>query len=1107
MKKNPDFYGLIHRKLKKLTLRMKLTVLFFLTAFLSLQASDSYSQRTEITMQLKGATVSQVIDEIETNTKFKFLFKTDVVDLKRKVSINVTESGIYNILALLFDNTRTDYLVRNRKILLRKRKKAFTPPINIKQDGHSVILPKIEETVKVPERIVTGTIRDASTDESLIGANIVEKGTSNGTITDFDGNFSLDLKGDNPILVISYTGFKSIEITVGDQTTFEITLKEDATELGEIVVVGYGSVVKKDVTGAVATIKPEAFNTGEISSPEQLFQGKTPGVQISSDGGEPGGAVNVRIRGTSSVRSGNGPLYVVNGVPLSGSAISPAGANVGGNDQGAGNTTPKNPLAFLNPKDIESIDILKDASATAIYGSRGANGVILITTKVGRPGEGALTYNTSVSSSTITRKLPLLSGREFVANGGPDLGSDTDWQDQIYRTAITQRHHFGYGGGNQDGSSVYALSFGITDQEGIVEGSGTKVYSGTINTAYKMLDNKLKITAFVAGSNILDDNPQISNDAGVPGDLLGAAWRANPTLPIFNADGSFNQIGVSDLNPAAILAFSTDKTNTFRVLGNASATYDFNSNLSYKFNFGIDRSDSERRSAVSSDLLAAISSQGGIVTTASAFSTNLLAEHTLNYTKDVGKNNRFGALIGYSYQNFLVRSSAFTTRHFQSSDLDVMLNNLGAATTAIGQAGEAISFASKDELQSFFGRVNYSYADKYLLTATLRADGSSKFGENNRYGYFPSVAFAWRLSQEDFIPQGIDDLKFRLGYGITGNQEFPGGSQLTIQRYDNNNALSAPRFANPDLKWESTTQINAGFDFAFWDWKFRGSLDVYRKKTSDLLLQLDSALPAPAPFYFGNLDAEVVNKGLELGLEADLVSNEDFNWTTAFNIGFNNNEVTKIDRTILTGAISGPGLTGAFAQVITQGQPLYAYFMPEFSGFDDNGISIESESKLLDKSPLPTYTFGFNNMLNYKNWDFNVFFSGQGGNYIYNNNANARFYQSAFTGGANVTSDVLATNESAGNGNGVSTRFLEDGAFIRLQNVSLGYNFNTDNINFIQNGKLTLTGQNLFTIDNYSGQDPEVNVDKSIGGVPSFGIDYSAYPRARTVVLSLNLTF
>jgi len=436
-----------------------------------------------------------------------------------------------------------------------------------------------------------------------------------------------------------------------------------------------------------------------------------------------------------------------------------------------------------------------------------------------------------------------------------------------------------------------------------------------------------------------------------------------------------------------------------------------------------------------------------------------------------------------------------------------MLNNLGAAVTAIGQAGEAISFAGKDELQSFFGRVNYSHVDKYLLTATLRADGSSKFGENNRYGYFPSVAFAWRLTQEDFIPQAFDDLKLRVGYGITGNQEFPGGSQLTIQRYDRNNTLSAPRFANPDLKWESTSQINAGIDFAFFDWKLRGSLDIYRKKTTDLLLQLDSALPAPAPFYFGNLDAEVVNRGVEFGVEGDLIRKEDFSWTSAFNIGFNNNEVTRIDRTILTGAISGPGLTGAFAQVITEGEPLYTYLMPEFNGFDDNGISSQSDNKLVGKSPLPNYTFGFNNSLSYQNWDFNIFFTGQGGNYIYNNNANARFYRSAFSGGSNVTSDILASNESAGNGNGVSTRFLEDGSFIRLQNTSLGYNFDADKIDFIQGGKLTITGQNLLTFDNYSGQDPEVNVDKSIGGVPSFGIDYSAYPRARTIVLGLSVTF
>ncbi|MEN0048640.1 MAG: SusC/RagA family TonB-linked outer membrane protein [Bacteroidota bacterium] len=1085
---------------------MKLTLLLTFTAILALQASDSYSQRAKITLQLSDATVAQVIDEIEANSEFKFIFKTRAVDLKRRVSINVHEENIYETLAAIFDNTRTTYEVDNRKVLLRKRKKV--PGKRMSKPSSLTVKPKPPKPVPQPITLdVSGTVVDADSGEPLIGANVVEKGTNFGTVTDLNGEFSLSLKEDAPILVISYTGYKEEEVVVENQTFLEIKLTEDATGLNEITIIGYGSVVKKDVTGAVATIKREDFNIGEISSPEQLFQGKSPGVQISSDGGEPGGAVNVRIRGTSSVRSGNGPLYVVNGVPLSGSAISPSGANVGGNDLGAGNTTPKNPLSFLNPQDIESINILKDASATAIYGSRGANGVILITTKTGRPGETGLTYNTSVSTSTITRKLPLLSASEFIANGGPDLGSEVDWQDEIYRTAITQRHHFGYGGNSEDGNSNYALTFGIVDQEGIVKASGTKVYSGTINTNYKMLDNRLKITAFAAGSNIIDDNPQISNDAGVPGDLLGAAWRANPTQPIFNADGSFNQIGVSDLNPAAILAFSTDETNTFRILGNVSATYDFTSDFSYKFNFGVDRSNSERRSAVSRDLVAAISSQGGIVTNANTFNSSLLAEHTLNYNKELGKGSRFSALVGYSYQNFLARSNSFTTRNFQSSDLNVMLNNLAAATTAIGQAGEAISFAGKDELQSFFGRVNYSHNDKYLLTATVRADGSSKFGENNRYGYFPSFAFAWRLSQEDFIPAVFDDFKLRVGYGITGNQEFPGGSQLTIQRYDNNNALSAPRFANPDLKWESTTQINAGLDFAFFDWRLKGSIDIYRKNTTDLLLQLDSALPAPAPFYFGNLDAEVVNQGLEFGIEADIVRKQGFNWTSSFNIGLNQNEVTRIDRTILTGAISGPGLTGAFAQVITEGEPLYAYFMPEFSGFDDNGISIQSENRLVGKSPLPFYTFGFSNSLSIGNWRLSAFFSGQGGNFIYNNNANARFYRSAFAGGANVTSNVLDTNESSGNGNGVSTRFLEDGSFIRLQNASIGYNFNTDKIDFLQNCALSLVGQNLFLIDNYSGQDPEVNVDKSIGGVPSFGIDYSAYPRARTILLRLSATF
>ena len=1106
MKKNQQCKKLLLKKIMKFTfLQMCLSIL----ATGMVLAGNVNGQNLldkEITVEFENTKLKDVLPAIEQLAEVAFVYSSKAIKAKNRITIKVEKQKLSDFLDEVLPPLNIVYKELNGQILLR----AGDRPKVISSKKEKISESKKTET-KVQDEVellveISGTVSD-DRGETLIGATIVEKGTTNGTTTDIDGSFKINLKGDNPTLVISYTGYEPKEVIVGSQTTFNIVLSESSNDLEEVVVIGYGSVVKKDVTGAVATIKAGEFNAGEITSPELLIQGKSPGIQISSDGGEPGGNVNVRIRGTSSVRSGNGPLYVVNGFPLSGSAISPSGANVGGNDAGAGNTTPKNPLAFINPADIESIDILKDASATAIYGSRGANGVILITTKPGRSGKSALTYNTSISSSQITKKLPLLSAEEFVAAGGPDLGSPTDWQDQIYRTALATNHHFGFGGGTKDGSSVYALSFGARDQDGIVLGSGTKVYTGTINTTYKMFDDKLKINAFAAGSNILDENPQISNDAGVPGDLLGATWRANPTQPIKDADGNFTQVGVSDLNPAAILAFSTDKTNTFRILANVSAQYSFTDNFSYKFNFGVDRSDSERRSAVSRDLIAAISSQNGIATVASAFNSNKLLEHSLNYNADVGSNNRFSALVGYSYQSFASESSAFTVRNFQVSDLDVMLNNLGSATTAIGQAGEAISFAGKDELQSFFGRVNYSIDDKYLLTGTLRADGSSKFGENNRYGYFPSAAFAWRLSQEDFIPASINDLKFRLGWGITGNQEFPGGSHLSIQRYDRTNSLSAPRFANPNLKWESTSQLNAGIDFVFLNWKFRGSVDVYSKKTTDLLLQLDSALPAPAPFFFGNLDAEVVNRGLELGLEYDVISKEDFTWTSAFNIGLNKNEVTKIDRTIQTGAISGPGLTGAFAQVIMEGQPLYAYFMGEFSGFDDNGLSVESAPALLGKSPLPDYTFGFSNYVSFKEWDFNVFFSGQVGNYIYNNNANARFFAAALSGGSNVTRDVVNTNESIGNGNGVSTRFLEDGSFIRLQNMSLAYNLSGDKINFIQNARFSITGQNLFTITDYSGQDPEVNVDKSIGGVPSFGIDYSAYPRARTVVLGLQITF
>ncbi|WP_396635568.1 TonB-dependent receptor [Maribacter sp. R77961] len=1070
---------------------MKISVILLLTSIFALQANDSYSQHTKVTLDLNNITIERLIDEIEDKTEFRFLYLIEDVNLNRVVTVKAKKEKVNTILDQVFGGTQTTYQIYDRQITLVKRK-----------------VPVVEKLAKVKvQSAVSGTILDEN-GQPLPGANIVEKGTTNGTQTDFDGNFTLEVANADAVLVISYIGYATQEVIVGSGTV-NVQMALDSAKLDEVVLVGYGSVRKRDLTGAVSTVKAEAFNKGVIASPEQLIQGKTPGIQITTDGGEPGGAVNVRIRGTSSVRAGNGPLYVVNGVPLNGIAVSPTGANAGSNDNGAGNTTAKNPLNFIDPNDIASIDILKDASATAIYGSRGANGVVIITTNRGKSGKGTLNYNTSVGFSNITKKLDLLSADEFRSFVDPslDFGANTDWQDVIFRSAQTTQHNISYGGGSEEGNSNYNLSFGYMEQEGIVEGSGMEKFSGSINTTHSLLEDRLRINTFAIGSNVLDDNPQISNDAGFTGDLLSGAWRANPTRPIFNGDGTFAQPDINERNPAALVGLTTDKTNTLRILAGISANLNLTDNLSYKFNLGVDRSNSERRSALSGDLNIARVAGLGQAQVANVLANDLLLEHTLNFNKDFGENSRINALLGYSYQRFRLKTRSFSATNFQTTDLGIMLNNLESARYSVSNTGRGASFASTDELQSFFGRVNYTLNDKYIFTGTLRVDGSSKFGENNRYGYFPSAAFAWRLSDEDFVGDAFDDLKLRLGYGITGNQEIPGGANLTLQRYDNNNLLAAPQFGNPDLKWESTSQVNIGIDYAFADARIRGSIDWYSKNTEDLLFRLEAGQPAPNPFFFGNLDAEVRNSGLEFLLEADIASKDDFSWTSSFNISFNQNKVTKLDRTLQTGAISGQGLTGAFAQVITEGEPLYSYFLAEWDGFDADGNSIETPASLIGKSPLPDYVVGFTNFFNYKNWDLNVFFSGQQGAYIYNNNANALFLQgSLLLGGKNVTRDVANSNESATNGNGVSTRFLEDGSFIRLQNLSLGYNLDTEKFDFIDRLRFSLTAQNLFTITNYSGQDPEVNVDKSINGVPSFGIDYSAYPRATTVSLGLNIS-
>lgn len=965
------------------------------------------------------------------------------------------------------------------------------------------------------QRTITGTVTDQETGDPLIGANILVVGTSVGTVTDLDGTYSLNVPEGSNQLEFSYTGYAAQRITLGDSDVVNVALSAGEL-LEEVVVVGYGTVKKNDATGAVVAITEKDFNKGIINSPEQLLQGRTAGVQIGATSGEPGGGINIRIRGTSSVRSGNNPLFVVDGVPLGGDNVTAGSDQLP--DVGAGDrSTSRNPLNFLNPEDIESISILKDASAAAIYGSRGANGVVLITTKKGASGRTGLSYSGSVSVSSITKKYDILSADEYrdaVAALGGDLtildkGANTDWQDEIFRTSVSNQHNISYGAGTEN--SNYRLSFSYLDQQGIVENTGLQRYTGRINSSHKFFNDRVTLSSQLTIGNVQNQYAFLSEDAGFEGDLIGAALTANPTQPIRDDKGELIQPGNDQRNPVAMLELVRDREANTRVLGSIAADVKLFEGLTYRLNVGIDRSESTRNQALSRDLnINNVRSNGGRANIVDLFSYSELVEHTLNFNREVGNGN-LDVIAGYSFQRFENSNHRIEAQQFRTSDLGQMINNLASADfNQFPNAFRTFSSRSADKLQSYFGRANYSLAGKYLFTATVRADGSSKFGEDNKYGVFPSFAVGWRLSEEDFIPDVFYDLKLRLGWGVTGNQEFPGGQALDRFRYNDSGVLERASVADPGLQWEETTQFSAGLDYAFANGRVTGALDFYRKVTTDLLLRLNTAQPSALDFYWTNLDADVINTGVEFSINTIVADKSNFGFDVGFNISYNDNVVEGPIGLINTGEIDGQGLTGAFAQRIANGQPLYSYYLREFEGFDSEGINIYADNEsitFVGKDPLPDVTAGLSMNFRYNRFDLNMFFNGIFGQWIYNNTANAYFTKGALNNGRNVSTDVVGSAESALNSPDASTRFLENGSFVRFQNFSLGYTFNTAGSSIFNNLRLNITGQNLFVITDYSGQDPEVSGNKSIDDIPSLGIDYTPYPRARILTLGVNLNF
>ncbi|MBC3784889.1 SusC/RagA family TonB-linked outer membrane protein [Spirosoma utsteinense] len=990
------------------------------------------------------------------------------------------------------------------------------------------------QTAWAQERTVTGKVTDA-TGSVLPGVSIQVKGTTRGANTNADGVYTLTV-GDNATLVFSFIGYTSQEVVVGNRSTVDVQLADDTKALQEVVVVGYGTQKAKDVTGSVATLGTKDFNKGVISSPEQLLQGRVAGVQITPASGEPGAANNIQIRGAVSLRGGNTPLYVIDGVPLDGGDFSS-----GTPDFGTGTTTARNPLSFLNPSDIENISVLKDASAAAIYGARGANGVVLITTRKGRAGAPQFNFSASAAVSSSLKRYDLLSASDFLAGvtkaGGDatlstvNAGADVNWQDQILRTSVSQIYNASFGGGSND--TRYLFSLGYQDQQGLVKNTGQQRVTGRINASQDLFNKKVNLAVNATTSSVSDQYALTGNQAGALGNLFGAMIGANPTYPVFTNSSdtaSYYQLaGGSYRNPRAMLDYYHDRGVTNRTLANLSATWNILEGLSLKANFGVDNSTSTRTTSIDSRLngqfsvpLGSVTNQvyadattglGGAAYINSLNRLSKLVEYTANYNRTLG-SGVLDAVVGFAYQTFGTRTNYVAASRFPFNESSISYpDNIGAANTLTGTAIGGGSSRNQNDLQSFFGRANYNFKEKYLLTATVRVDGSSRFGVNNKYGTFPSVAAAWRISQEDFMPKGIfDDLKLRANYGIVGNQDFTGGASKIIYTYNNTGAQIRQNNPNPDLKWEQNTTTGAGIDFSVAKGRLSGSIDYYNRAGTNTLLQVFYAQPAPVNYRWINLPGQIVSRGIELNLIYQVFQKASFGWESVFNLTTLNIKAQNIGTNQAVGAISGQGLSGAYAERITDGYPPFAFFIPKFTGFDANGFSTYADDgrPTYQGSPFAKLRLGLTNNFTFGQWTASLFVNGQFGGKIYNNTANALFAKGALKNARNVTYEVANSNENGLNPASVSTRFLEKSDYVRITNLTLSRRFDLPQGGFAKSLSLSLTGQNLFIFTGYTGLNPDVNTVTYNGngnGIPSLGIDYTPYPTPRTVTLGLNVGF
>lgn len=927
----------------------------------------------------------------------------------------------------------------------------------------------------------------------LRGVTVLVKNSNKATTTDSNGLFSIDAERGNELL-FSYVGAERKSVMVTDNRFLEINLVFSISSLEEVVTIGYGTVRKKDLTGAVSSVSTKDFNKGIFASPDQLIQGKVSGVQLINNNGQPGGVATVKIRGNTALSGTGQPLYVVDGVPLDGRSLQ------GGN----------NPLNFLNPVDIASVDVLKDASATAIYGSRAAYGVVIINTKKGQAGVTKIEVAGSLGFSSILKKIKVLSAAQYRdaikyygVNNSYDKGANVDGMDEILRNALQQNYSVAGSGGNEN--SKYRFSAGFLDQRGIIISTGFKKYNTDVSANFKVLRNKrLGVDFNLNTSQYLKNGALLATgDDGV----IRAALQWNPTEPLRNADGSVSIIPGGNTNPVALSKLLRDDLKVTTTLASISPYYKFTDWLEYKLLFSINYSTGISRFSVDQDLFF----PGFPIGMAAVNSNELTTEqitHTLSLNKEIFGSLYLNAVAGYEY-------SKFTNKGFGLEGqgvLGVGFGNYGYDYTdylqfSRGDNRRIFSFIDPlSELQSFFGRTMFSFKDKYLLTSTLRADGSTKFGANNKYGYFPSFALAWIINKEKFFKIGfVNTLKIRGGWGITGNQEFPAGASQALYGFSDNATVFQVNNPNPDLKWQSDRQYNFGIDFSLFNNRISGTLDYFKKTTTSLLFPSPPVQPAPpgSAVRWLNLDGEIINKGLEVLVNAALIGQDKIGLDLSVNATFLKNTVAGLTIPLFTGFISGP------VQIIQSGLPINAFYTRKFIGLDKTtGLSIFQDDGFTFYyvgNPNPTTLLGISSTFRYKKFSMTANLYGAFGHQIFNHTLMSILNVGGMNVGANIAQSVYKdpVKESLFNpSQSPSSRFVQSGSFLKMSNLNISYNIG-DVWNSFKAANAFITIQNLFIITKYGGFDPEVNVDRSIKGVPSLGIDYARYPSARSIVVGI----